>query len=95
MAWKVTQAFLLNGEHQEVGSIVELSEQDGKRLSQMGRVVSDAEGEEDPADAAAKQIDKMKKDDLLELAIKLDVTIPDKMTVADIKELLKAKVAEV
>lgn len=94
MEVKVKESFLLGGEHQEAGSIIEVSEQDALRLKQMGRVTS-PDGEEAPQDSAAAAIDKMKKEELLDLAVKLDVTIPDKTPVAELKEILKAKVAEV
>lgn len=96
MKVKVKESFLLNGEHQEQGTVIDVSEQENIRLKQMGRIgpVDDEEGADNAQDPL-KAIDKMVKADLLELAIKLDVVIPDKMTVPEIKEILKAKVSEV
>ena len=94
MKVKVKESFLLNGEHQEQGAVIDVSEQDHIRLKQMGRVAP-VDGEEDQKADPLAAIDKMKKADLLELAIKLDVTIDDGLTVPEIKEILKAKVSEV
>lgn len=95
MKVKVIESFLLGGEHQEQGTVIDVSEQDHLRLKQMGRVGPVDGEEEDQKPDPLAAIDKMKKADLLELAIKLDVVITDNLTVPEIKEILKAKVSEV
>lgn len=89
---KLTSAIAVDGQILRAGSLVELSELEAKNLLSRGKATLATV--EDRDDEGTTDLSKLKKDQLLDLAKKLEIEGADKMKVPELISAIEAAQSE-